>query len=363
MRVLAVVATVGVVAFAAACGPTGKTAKHPKLGPLSPAQIAEKALPSVVRIETILASGQGVATGFVIWKDGRIATNYHVVAGVRAAQVTLQDKRVFTDVEVMSADPKHDLAIIRIPANDLPVLALGDSDAVKAGESVVAIGNPLGLGDTVSNGLVSGLRDFSDDVKVMQISAPISPGSSGGPVFNDRGEVIGVAVGFLQQGQNLSFGVPVNYLEPMLLDELREPIAKFGAHTVNPEEAEQQDSHVAPDLPKVTRHVPHHEEKILDDCPNDQLEVIVNKIGEAISIGAPLYNEKKFGACYGIYEGAALALDKNVSKCTGAKKALADGLTNAAAVKTDYEKAWAMRDAFDGLLDVIARKLKINGAP
>src|SRR5205085_5980527 len=125
-------------------GPAGKNAQHPKLGPLTPAQIAEKALPSVVLIETVLANGNGVATGFVIWKDGRIATNYHVVAGVRHATVTLQDNRVFTDVEVMSADPKHDLAIIKIPVNDLPVLALGDSDAVKAGESVVAIGNPLG---------------------------------------------------------------------------------------------------------------------------------------------------------------------------------------------------------------------------
>src|SRR6201999_60661 len=93
---------------------------------------------------------------------------------------------------------------------------LGDSDKTRPGDSVVAIGNPLGLENTVSNGLISARRKFDEGVEVLQISAPIAPGSSGGPIFNDHGEVIGIATAILEEGQNLNFGMPVAYLAPML---------------------------------------------------------------------------------------------------------------------------------------------------
>ena len=120
--------------------------------------------------------------------------------------VTLRDGRELHVVEVLAASPDHDLALVRVEAHGLPALALGDSDAMRPGDPVVAIGNPMGLEDTVSNGLVSARRKVEGGLEVLQVSAPIAPGSSGGPVFNDRGEVIGVATAVVEGGQNLAFG-------------------------------------------------------------------------------------------------------------------------------------------------------------
>ena len=105
-------------------------------------------------------------------------------------------------VEVWNGDRQRDLVILRIQAQKLPILALGDSNAIRPGDAVVAIGHPLGLEDTVSNGLVSAIRKVDADMTVLQISAPIAPGSSGGPIFNDHGEVIGVATAIMLGGQN-----------------------------------------------------------------------------------------------------------------------------------------------------------------
>src|SRR5665811_1225006 len=90
------------------------------------------------------------------------------------------------------------------------------SDAVRAGDSVLAIGHPLGLEDTVSNGLISAVRHVHANLDVLQVSAPIAPGSSGGPLFNDRGEVIGVATAFMNAGQNLNFGLPSKYVKELV---------------------------------------------------------------------------------------------------------------------------------------------------
>lgn len=339
-----------ILAVLIACGPSGKKVEGPSAaGPLTAAQIAERALPSVVLIEVVRHDGErGLGTGFVIWADGRIATSRHVIAGAEFAVVTLHDGRKFSDVEVSSEDEAHDLAIIRVAARGLPVLVLADSDKVKPGETVVAIGHPLGLGNTVSDGLVSSVRDLGPDLKVLQISAPISPGSSGGPLFNDRAEVIGVAFRSSQVGevQNLNFGVPSNYLKPMLIDERREPIAKFGLRTGAPP-------------PQLRPSVPIHDVTMLDDCAADQQELLYLLINKAISLGAPLFNKGDKQGCFEIYEDTAKDLISTLNACKGAKAALQDGINNAAATdpKDWDKKAWSMRDAFDGLLYVIERRV------
>lgn len=337
--------------LACGCGPSGKKVEGPAAGgPLNAAQIAEKALPSVVLIEVVRHDGErGLGTGFVIWADGRIATSRHVIAGAKFAVVTLHDGRKFDNVEVSSEDEAHDLAIIRVGARDLPVLVLADSDKVKAGEPVVAIGHPLGLGNTVSDGLVSSVREVGPNLKVLQISAPISPGSSGGPLFNDRAEVIGVAFRSSQVGevQNLNFGMPSNYLKPMLIDERREPIAKFGQRT-------------AEAAPQLRPSVPIHDVKMLDDCAPDQQELLYLLIQKAITLGAPLYNKGDKKGCFEIYEDTAKDLITTLNACKAAKAALQDGITNAAGMDpADWDKkAWSMRDAFDGLLYVIERRVR-----
>ncbi len=253
-------------------------------------------------------------------------------------------------VEIMGIDPERDLAIIRVePRKPLPTLTLGDSDAVHAGDPVVAIGHPLGLEDTVSNGLVSAIREVDPSLTVLQISAPIAPGSSGGPLFNDKGEVIGVAAAISRQGQNLNFGLPIAYVKSLIKHPQPMPFARFAEMS-------------APKLPDVKRNVPHHELSVLNGCSGADIDSLGNSMQQAIQVGAPLYNRGDFAACFRVYAGASLDVEHKLRPvCAGPRRALADGRKKAASQKDPASQAWAMRDAFDGLFDVMLRK--IHDAP
>ncbi len=228
---------------------------------LTPADIAARAVPAVVTVHT----GPGLGTGFVVRPDGWIATNFHVIVSATHVSVTMRDAREFEVVEVLAASPEHDLALIRIDAQGLAALALGDSETMRPGDPVVAIGNPLGLEDTVSNGLVSGRRMLHAGVEVLQISAPIAPGSSGGPIFNDRGEVIGIATALVRGGQNINFGVPARYLLPMMARPSPVPFSEFALQIAKLKEA------------NTLRGEPsfmHHAMAVLDGCSVDARRLI-----------------------------------------------------------------------------------------
>jgi serine protease Do len=316
----------------------------PVLRVLSPADIAARALPAVVTIRT----GDALGTGFVVRADGWIATNLHVIVGGSHAKVTLQNERELDVIDVLAMSPEHDLALIRVDARGLSVLPIGDSDAMRPGDPVVAIGNPMGLEDTVSNGLVSARRKGDDGTEVLQISAPIAPGSSGGPIFNDRGEVIGIAVAILEEGQNLNFGVPARYLAPLLRRATPVPFAQFARLAAR--------SH-GDETTKIERNIPHHPVALLDGCNDGAQRLIAQMIQDAVDVGAPLYNQGKPGACYHVYDGAASDLVRKLPPaCRGPAHALGDAQRRAAALPNTLAQAWALRDAFDGLIDVIVRK-------
>ena len=136
----------------------------------------------------------GLGSGFVIDSNGNIVTNNHVVDDAEAVKVRLADDREF-DAKVIGTDPQTDLALIKVDAGNLPQLALGDSDGVRVGEDVIAVGNPFGLGGTVTRGIVSAMaRDINAGpyVDFIQTDAAINRGNSGGPLLNLEGEVIGV---------------------------------------------------------------------------------------------------------------------------------------------------------------------------
>ena len=324
---------------------------------MTPAEIAARGLPSIVTVRT----GQSLGTGFVVRADGWIATNLHVVIGGPRVKVTLRDGRELEVVEMLAASPDHDLALVRIEATGLPTLALGDSDAMRPGDPVVAIGNPMGLEDTVSNGLLSARRKVGKSgFEVLQVSAPIAPGSSGGPIFNDHGEVIGIATAVVESGranreqvplQNLAFGVPIRYLAPMIADPAPMPFSQF-ANLISQIKAAN-----AANAPKVRRSVPHFPTALLDGCAQDAQRLVVKMLGDAIEVGAPLYNSGKADACYHVYDGAASDLSRRLpAACKGPVKALGDQQKHAASLGDPTSQAWAMRDVFDGLLEVIARK-------
>jgi len=297
--------------------------------PLTPAAIAQVAIPSIVLIRT--PTGQG--SGFFAGGAGRIITNYHVIRGASEAVIVTADHVEHKDVEVIAVDKSLDLAVLRIGAGQKP-LALGDSQAATVGEHVVAIGNPLGLGDTISDGLLSGMRDLGDGVGVLQISAPISPGSSGGPVLNDRGQVIGIATFVVTRGQNLNFAVPINAAKALLGGTVGKPLSAYLE-------------------PGLVRHIPHLPASTLNGCPIRGMRATYEAITRAINIGAPLYNEGNFEATYRIYAGAAREVESTVSACAGPKAALAAGVARADTLSDWSDKAWAMRDAFDGLIALV----------
>jgi hypothetical protein len=184
---------------------------------------------------------------------------------------------------------------------------------------------------------------------LLQVSAPISPGSSGGPLLNEQGEVIGLSTLVVTEGQNLNFGMPVSYLRPLIDKDGAVPLAAYNAR--------------APVTEDIQREVPDHPISLLDGCSDDDLQEIQTVIGQAIEGGAPLYNQGNHGACFKIYEGAALELQSLGKGCAGPRKALMKGVTLARAAKSDTARAWRMRDAFDGLLSVIDRKLNGDDAP
>jgi hypothetical protein len=159
-------------------------------------------------------------TGFLVSQDGVVVTNYHVIANGNAAIVKFSDGTALPVDGVLAVDKVRDLAIIKIHGKNFRALTLGNSDRVQIGEEVVAIGNPLGLELTVSNGILSGVRTVEKEGgKFLQITAPISHGSSGGPLFNMAGEVIGITSMYFEGGENLNFAIPVNDAKRLLLNQ------------------------------------------------------------------------------------------------------------------------------------------------
>ena len=182
------------------------------------AKTAKGAIVTIIMAANDKPISQG--TGFLVSADGVIVTNYHVIETGNVAVVKFPDDTAFPVDGVRAADKVRDLAIIKIHGKTFRTLALGDSDEIQVGEEVVAIGNPLSLESTVSNGIISGVRTSKEQGgRFLQTTAPISPGSSGGPLFNMRGEVVGINSMYLEGGENLNFAIPVNDAKLLLSNQ------------------------------------------------------------------------------------------------------------------------------------------------
>jgi serine protease Do len=202
-------------------------------------KLAKQAAPAVVSIETETAQSMGgllghpflppmvahgAGSGFIIRGDGYILSNNHVVEGARTVTVHLLDGRRFS-AEVVGRDPATDVSVLKIDAGEkpLPTVPLGDSDALQIAEWVIAIGNPLGLSHTVTAGIVSakGRREVQPDGRLryrdfIQTDASINPGNSGGPLFNLRGQVVGVNTAVSAEGQGIGFAIPINMVKSVI---------------------------------------------------------------------------------------------------------------------------------------------------
>ncbi len=163
---------------------------------------------------------RGLGSGFIISKDGYILTNHHVIQDADQIQVTLHDKQEYS-ARVVGVDPKTDIALIKIePEEPLTAAVLGNSDILEQGEPVVAIGNPFGLAETVTTGIVSatgrviGAGPYDNFI---QTDASINPGNSGGPLFSFHGDVVGINTAIVAAGQGIGFAVPINMVKQILV--------------------------------------------------------------------------------------------------------------------------------------------------
>jgi S1-C subfamily serine protease len=237
---LAIVAIVGVAymvnqgktAFMGAAPPLpagSKTAiKEPPPVKLSPGEISAKYSDAVVVLENYNDQGQKASqgSGFVCSPDGTVLTNYHVIRGASRMTARMHDQSTH-DVEYIAGfDIQHDVAALKIEGMELPAVRLGDSLAVKTGDHVVALGAPLGLESTLSDGIISAIRE-AGSFRLFQTSAPISHGSSGGPIFDDYGSVIALAVATIEIGENLNFAVPIDSAKAMLNRERQTSFAEL----------------------------------------------------------------------------------------------------------------------------------------
>ncbi|MCU0666475.1 MAG: trypsin-like peptidase domain-containing protein [Candidatus Omnitrophica bacterium] len=187
---------------------------------LSAASIYKNSLDSVVLIGTLTSKSTTFGSGFLATRDGILITNLHVVNNAKKVVVKLKGKE-YANVKLLAYDEIKDIAILKIRGNNFKALPLADSSSVKIGDRVFALGNPLGLEDTFSDGMVSSVRKVNEGFKVFQITTPVSNGSSGGPLFNTKGQVIGITTASRLDGQNINFALPINYARKLFKQDAR----------------------------------------------------------------------------------------------------------------------------------------------
>ena len=224
--------------------------------------VYKRVLPSVVNVTSSalafdffygVVPQQGQGSGFILTKDGRILTNYHVIANAQKVEVTLADKHKYP-AQVILQDQAHDVALLQIEASNLTPVMLSESRDLQVGQNVYAIGNPFGLNGTMTTGIISSIRSVREPnggapiENAIQTDAAINPGNSGGPLLNSRGEVIGmttlIASNGAEQSSGIGFAIPVDTLRAILSDfskygRVRRPSLGIVSLPIGPDLAQQ----------------------------------------------------------------------------------------------------------------------------
>lgn len=370
-------------------------AQTPALPPkLSAQQIAAAVLPSIAAIKT----PHSVGTGFVA-SEGRIATNLEVIGDETALVVVLADREL-QEVRVVARDASQGLAVLSFvaPAPGPRVLPLAPVDAAASKPAPVVVAHPLARGSkkgapsfdefgrviAVGGVSIEGLRPLleqpvirravpSHDVVILKdcsnedlsaIKAELSLAiAAGAPRYNDGDagacfRIYEAAARELAQRKRCTQATGALLDGIKRAERLTSPVSKAWAmRDAFDGVLEVMERREAGELEAKARgrQVPAHDVAIFKSCTKAERDAIYSAIASAIDIGAPLYNAGNIEACFRIYQGAALDLSRKLGKCSGPKKALQVGLDRADKLDTPDQRAWAMRDTFDGLLDVLDR--------
>lgn len=217
------------------------------------AELLSRVSPAVVTIFGFNQAGVQLSqgSGFIVASDGLVLTAWHVVARAAKARLRLSSGASCDAKGLTAWDIDADFAVLKVEGTGLPTVPLGDSDVVRQGESILVLGAPLGLEKTASQGIVSAVRDWPRQGKVLQVTAPISPGSSGGPLLDAQGCAVGVISFLMSKGQNLSFAIPINVIKPRLASS--EPLTPLAVATATQRNA---GSPYCPTAPGVTEPEP-----------------------------------------------------------------------------------------------------------
>ena len=224
-------------------------------------EISAKAAKSVFYIEVFDENGKepiGSASGFFIDDSGIAVTNFHVIRGIYSAAITMTDGSKHKVEKVIGYDEEKDIAILKIEGSGFDALRLGDSDKIVSGEKVYAIGSPKGLENTISEGIISSTSREINGQKMIQITTPISDGSSGGALFNSKCQVIGITTGGISDGQNLNLAVPINTMKSVeqnlskTIEEVQRECGYIGTSPIPDKVSDYKDFRGLPDYGSVT---------------------------------------------------------------------------------------------------------------
>jgi S1-C subfamily serine protease len=307
-----------------------------------------KASPSLVVLEV----GGRTASGFVATPEGHLVTSLHAVAGARSINVVLPDGIRSEVVQVVALDERRDLAVLRLPLPDMvPALPLSSHPLPGEGDTVYVLRAVGGPAPEVRSLEVRAVQVLGDWLTLLELSRTLSEETSGGPVLDSHGGVVGVATTALANGRSLGLVVPCRYVAPLLRGTATSPLAALDA-------PRRRAGRV--------RQVPQHPLSLLEGASLGAVESIASMLGQAINVGAPAYNRGDVEGCYRLYAHTAEQLIDERADCPGAQRALRDGLLRCNTLADADDRAWALRDTFDGLLDVIQRWLRARpsrGAP
>jgi S1-C subfamily serine protease len=298
----------------------------------APRDALVQASPSLVVLEV---DGR-TASGFVATAEGHLVTSLHAVAGARSIRAVMSDGVRTEVVQVVALDERRDLAILRLPLPDMvPALTLSPQPLPAEGDSVYVLRSVAGPAPEVRALEVRAVQVLGDWLTLLELTRTLSEECSGGPVLDSKGSVVGVATAALANGRSLGLVIPTRYVLPLLRGNTTGPRRRAGR----------------------VRQVPQHPLSVLEGASASAVESIASTLGQTINVGAPAYNRGDVEGCYRLYARTAEQLIDERGDCPGAQRALRDGLLRCTELRDAEDRAWALRDTFDGLLDVIQRWL------
>lgn len=309
--------------------------------------ILDETGPSVVSVRAYNPNGNvvGQGSGFIVSKDGLIVTTLHVVEPGAVIELKTADGRIIHASHLVARDEEWDLALLRADGFEADPLRLAGEGAAEAGTAVFAIESPFGFNNVASEGEIIGLHPHAGRKDLLQISNRITPGSSGGPVLNARGEVLGVAQSVPTAGQAVTYAIPSAVVAGLRDRTPRgASVRELGEFTAEARRVRDALANVRPEIER--------------QCGSQAVGLIDSVVTDAISSGVDIYNTGNHLGCYRIYEGAGYKLLFLLDdRCEAASSLLGKAIREASAtvMPGNYDsvpaaQAWIMRIAFDSLL-------------